>query len=110
MLAFIALFFPSVVSTALYERINNCAMSRRSVLYYYAISNLFINLICLMVKKCLLHTASTSLYAGTDMTPSAALNYMIIAIPMAIIFAFVAATTKKNFKLQKNDENEESKD
>lgn len=101
MLAFISLFFPALITVCIYERLTKTRLCVKSTVYLYAVGNMAINCVCAVVKKYLLETAEFPLTAGWDMTPSAALNYMIIAVPAAILLGFVAVLLKKNVRVTK---------
>ncbi len=101
MLAFTALFFPALITVCIYEHLMKTRLSVKSTVYLYAAGNIAVNCICAFVKKYLFKTADISLLSGWDMTPSAALNYMIIAVPSAILIAFFAVLLKKNVKVTK---------
>ena len=101
MITFICLFFPSVLALALYEKITKCKISVKKSIYLYCIFNIFINGGCFLIKKYILATGDLYLFEGTDMTPSAAFNYLLITIPLAIICALIASLLKKNVKIEK---------
>ncbi len=89
MIAFICLFLPAVLCVWLFEHLHKTSLCRRQWLYRYCADIIFINGVCFAIKRFLLDTGSAafcSLYADT--TPTAALNYLIMAIPTAVIFAF----------------------
>lgn len=101
MLAFIALFFPAFITVCLYGRLEKTRLSLRNTVYLYAASDMAVNCICAFVKKFLFGTADLPLTDGWDMTPSTALNYMIIAVPSAVLLGFIAALLKRNVKVTK---------
>lgn len=97
MIAFICLFFPAVLGVWLFEHLQKATLRRRQWMYRYCANTIFINVICFAVKRFLLDTAAaplSSLYA--DATPSAALNYLIMAIPAAVIVAFLQVVFAKH--------------
>lgn len=89
MLTFISLFFPSIFAVFIFERISRKRLDAHNFFCLFVVNTLAINLICLLVKRFLLGTASLPLTSGWDMTPSTALNYWIIALPAAICIAFL---------------------
>lgn len=101
MLAFTALFFPALITVCFYERLTKAKLSVKNTVYLYAVGNMGINCICAFLKKFLFKTADLPLTVGWDMTPSAALNYMIIAVPAAVLLGFIAVLLKKNVKVTK---------
>ena len=100
MIAFICLFIPAVLAVWLFESLSKTSLSRKQWLYRYCANNLFINLLCFAVKKILLDTAGStffSLYADT--TPAAALNYILMAVPVAVVLVFVQVLLSKYVKV-----------
>lgn len=90
MVKFICLFLPAVLSVWLYEHLNKTGLKGRKWGYFYAMDLIVINGLCFAAKRYLLHTATYPLTDGTsDMIPSAALNYLIMSIPLAVITALV---------------------
>lgn len=103
MLCFISLFFPAIISVCICDRLYGGKMRKRSCIYLYAASNVAVNIICAVFKRFLFETADAELvtYLG-DMTPSIMLNYMIIAVPTAVIVGCIAALLgKKGIKVTK---------
>lgn len=104
MLAFISLFLPAVFAVGVYEWTLKTKISLRYAVYLYAVQNMAINAFCFAVKKFWLGTADGPMLIDGDMTPSTALNYLILAVPMALIVAFVCALVTKTVKVTKEDE------
>ncbi len=101
MIAFIVLFFPAVLATAIYEGLKKTSLGRKQWLYRYCANVLFINLFCFLVKLAVLGTADAPLYtASMDITPHAAVNYLVMAIPAAVIFSFLQVLAKKHTKTE----------
>ena len=97
MIAFICLFFPAVLGVWFFEHLRKAPLSGKHWLYRYCANVLIINCICFAVKRFFLNTgfdSFCSLYADT--TPSAALNYLIMAIPSALIVPFVQVFFSKH--------------
>ena len=106
MIAFICLFCPAVVTVWIYESIGNADLTPKKWLYRYCLSNLLVNLSCFGVKRCILQTASAPLYTlAADTAPVAALNYLIMAIPVAVILAFVQVLLTKHGKITVENKN-----
>ena len=104
MIAFICLFFPAVLSVWLFERTGKRDLSKKNRLYLFCSNTMFINLLCFVIKRFVLGTAGEPLYSlATDMTPSAAGNYLIMAIPCAVVLGFVEICVRKNVKLTVED-------
>lgn len=90
MIAFICLFFPSVSSVWLYESLTKSRLERRRWLYLYTVDVMLVNLFCFLVKRFVLQTGGEAFFSlFTDTTPAAAANYLIMAIPAALILAAV---------------------
>ena len=105
MIALICLFFPAVLGVGMFERWQKTNLTRKQWLYRFCANALFINCICFCVKRFLLNTAAEPLYTlYADVTPSAALNYMIIAVPTAALFAFLQVAFAKTAKITVEDD------
>lgn len=107
MLTFISLFFPAVFALGVYEWTLKTKLSLRRAVYLYAVQNMAINGFCFAVKKFWLATGDGPMTLGEDMTPGTALNYLILAVPAAMIAAFICALVTKTVKVTKEDENKE---
>lgn len=100
MIAFICLFLPAVLCVWLFEHLCKTSLCRKQWLYRYCADVIFINAVCFAIKRFLLDTDAA--YFGsfyTDATPSAGLNYLIMAVPTAIIFAFLQIVFVKHATL-----------
>lgn len=99
MIAFMLLFFPAVLATAIYEGLKKTSLDRKQWLYRYCANVLLINLFCFLVKLIVLGTADAPLYTlSQDITPHAALNYLVMAIPAAVVFSFLQVLVNKKVK------------
>lgn len=107
MLAFISLFFPAVFSLGVYEWTLKTKLSLRRAIYLYAVQNMAINAFCFAVKKFWLETADGPMLIDGDMTPGTALNYLVLAVPAAMIVAFICALVTKTVKVTKEDEKQD---
>ena len=88
MITFICLFFPGILSVWLYEKVSAKQLTTKQWFYFYTTAVLFVNLFCFLVKRFLLGTGSMHMFnLYEDITPSAASNYMIMAIPAAMVWA-----------------------
>lgn len=110
MLWFISLFFPAVLSVALVDHMRKNKLSVRGLIYCYATANLFINVACILIKMGLFQIAITSTSVSADMTLQMAADYLIFAIPLAVVFAFIAALLENKNILVKKSNNEENKE
>ena len=105
MVAFICLFFPAVLAVGIFEHLRKGPLSRRKWLYRYCTDVALINGICFAVKRYLLDTAADPFASAVaDLTPSAALNYLIMAIPTAIILAVMQALAAKHVTVTVEEE------
>lgn len=109
MITFIMLFFPAAMSMWLYEHVTKTDLSVKNWLSMYAVHNLLINFVCLMIMRLVTNQAGEYLY-GRDIgiSPYVATNYMIKAIPVAIIVGVLAILLHKTVKVEL-EENEDAK-
>ena len=104
MLKFICLFLPALLAMWLYEHLSKNRLQPKSWAYRYALDVLLINGICFAVKHYILHTATAPLTdLGGDMLPSAALNYLIMSIPLAVIIGVIQVFCAKHTTLTAED-------
>ena len=104
----ICLFFPAVLCVCIYEKLSKGTLSPRRWLYTFALDTVCINLFCFAVKSYILGSGGQPLRPdGINMTPHAALNYLIITVPAAVLLAVAAAFFSKNVsvKIEENGEN-----
>ena len=85
---------------------------KKAVLLFFS-NTIFINMICLCIKRFLLNTADAPLAnIGADMIPNVALNYLIMAVPCAWVIAVIESLLKKYVKIEvegkENNEKEEN--
>lgn len=109
MIAFICLFFPAVVSVWLFEHLSKSELTRKKWLYRYCTNVVFINLLCFLIKRVFLGTAGSSLYDTSDMTPAAALNYLVMSIVFAVGIAFISVLASKHAKLEVEDDSNDQR-
>ncbi len=101
MIAFMILFFPAVVAIGIYEAVSKLQLSRKQWLIRYCTNALLINLACFGIKAVVLNTAAAPLYTFyTDATPIIAANYLVMAIPCAIVLGFVQVLLGKAVKVE----------
>ena len=111
MIGFICLFFPAVLAVYLYEMIMGNRLDRHTFWGMYCFDVIAINMFCFAVKRFVLGTASEvmlSLY--TDMTPVAAMNYLIIAMVGVVAVSIFCVFAAGNIKISREVENETEKD
>lgn len=111
MITFICLFFPAVLSVWLYEKLKKAELSPKKWAYRYALNTVLINFACFLTKSVVLNTAALPLYtADVDMYPSAALNYLIMALVAMVVITFVEIFTEKSAKITIEDEADAEKE
>lgn len=104
MVAFIVYFFPAVASVWFFERLRKTTLDKKAWLYRFAWNTMLINGICFTVKKWFLHTATVSMSSfSADMTPDIACNYLIMAIPLAVVIAVAEAFLTKHATIELED-------
>lgn len=105
MVSFICLFFPAVVALWLFEKVNHYHFNLKKMLYNYCIFNLCINGICFFIKEYLLNTGMYTLTGSMkDMSVTAAFHYLVMAIPLSIIFPLIATVLSRNIKITKESQ------
>lgn len=110
MITFICLFFPAVLSVFAYEGLNRRELKKKQWFYLYVTDVLFVNLGCFFIKTLVLGTGGNPIFdLYTDMVPSGAMNYMIMAIPLAAMLAVVESLLQKSLKftIEENDDAED---
>ena len=108
LIEFICLFFPAVLCVCIYEKLNKVTLNRRRWLCHFVLDALFINLFCFAVKSFVLDSGCQPLRPdGVNMTPFAAMNYLIITIPAAIVLAVVTSFLFKNVKIEIEEDGNE---
>ena len=97
----ICLFFPALLCVCIYEKLSKVTLNIRHWLYAFALDTLCINLFCFAVNSCILGSGGQPLRPdGINMTPHAALNYLIITVPAAVLLAVAAAFFSKNVSVK----------
>lgn len=108
MIAFICLFFPSVLCVWIYEMLIKKSLSRRQLIYRFCFNTLIINGICFAVKAFLLSTGAEPIFTlYSDMTPNVAVRYLIMALPISIVLGLIEIFLTKNVKVTVSDEKED---
>ena len=110
MITFICLFFPAVLSVFAYEKLNRRELNKKHWIYLYATNVLFINLGCFFIKSMVLGTGGNPIFdLYNDMPPSGAMNYLIMAIPLAVVMAVVEVLLEKSLKFTIEEINHDKK-
>ena len=101
MISLIVYFFPAVASVWFFERLSKTTLTGRNWFCRFAWNTVLINGICFAVKKWVLNTADvilSSLYQ--DMTPAIAINYLVMAVPLAVGIAIVQVFLSRHVRVQ----------
>lgn len=107
MITFIVLFLPAVLAVWIWETVSKTQLSKKKWLYLLSLNIMLVNLACFAIKKWILHTAANVLSGlAADMTPSVALNYLIMAIPVAIGLALVENFVFRHIRLRVEEDRE----
>jgi len=100
MIQFICLFMPAVLTLWLYEHLTKTNLKGKGWAYRYVLNVLLINGLCFGVKHYILHTGVYPLaQPPADMLPSAAINYLIMSIPLAVVLSLVQVFLHKHIQL-----------
>ena len=113
MITFIVLFLPAVLSVWLWEVFSKTRLCKRNWVYLLSLNILLVNFGCFAVKKWILYTANNVMASlMADMTPSVAVNYLIMAIPAAVALALVEriAYSKIQLRVEGDDKNASEKE
>lgn len=97
MVAFIALFFPAVLSVWIWDAVSKAPVCNRRCLYLYSLNVMLINLGCFAIKRWILHSGE---YPLGDMTPTSAINYIIAAVFLSVVLALVEIVLYKRVRIQ----------
>lgn len=97
MIALICLFLPAVFALWLFEHIRKTALTRRQWFYRYCTNVLFINLATFAFRLFVLDKGYSPF--GTlldDFSCVDGMHYLIVAVPVAIILAFLQILFSKH--------------
>lgn len=101
MLKFICLFFPAVISVFIFDKLQKKPLQLRKIIYLYATNTVIINLLCILIKKLFLGTADNPISAaGMDMIPGVAFNYLIMAVPFAVLISVIETILARNINIK----------
>lgn len=99
MIAFLCIFFPAVIAVWLLEALDRRHLDRRTWLYRYCGYALAINFLCFAIKKLVFQNAMYPLYElATDMIPSTAVNYLLMALPIAVGLVIAEVMIRRVFR------------
>lgn len=110
MIAFICLFFPAVISVWIFELLTKNQLSIKKCIYRFCLNSILINFLCFFIKKVFFNTATYPLYYAPDMLPATAINYLIIAVPLAILIVLSEVLFSKHIKISVEENNDETKE
>ena len=105
MLEFLCLFFPAVLGTALTEKLLQKRFPGKETVYLFSLECLCVYFFVFLLKRFLFHSAIVPLNPQEGMTISAAMNYLIVALPAVPVFASLTALVlkKADLGLEKNN-------
>lgn len=107
MVAFICLIFPPILAVWFYEILTKQSLNPKKWVYRFALNAVAINFVIFMVKKFILKTGMAPMYSATqDMTPDAAFNFLIMALPIAAVLVAIQVLFSKKAKLTIEEEDE----
>ena len=110
MITFICLFFPAVLSVFAYESLRRENLHIKKWIYLYVTDVLFINFACFFLKTVVLGTGGYPIFdLYNDLQPSSAMNYLIMAVPLAMVLSVVEALLARSLKFTVEDEDHEAK-
>lgn len=99
MIAFFCLFFPAILSVCIYEKLIKEDLNIKKWIYLYTLNTMLINLVCFSFKTVVLQTGEYPFFElYYDMLPVAAMKYLFLAIPSAIMFAVGEVLLKKSLR------------
>ena len=105
MLSLICIFFPAVLSVWMIEKLSRKELSPKDWFYHFVSNTVWINMICFLVKKVVLGTASATRFGLLDdIDASTALNYLIIALAAAVIVTFASLLLPKWIRFSVEDD------
>ncbi len=108
MLAFICYFFPAIVSVWIFESLTKKPLGIKRCVFHFCANTLFINFLCIGIKRFILNSAGTLIYEGADMLPTVAFNYIVMAmLSGAILVVFEVLLFKKVKITVEEDQHEE---
>ena len=101
MIAMICLFFPAVLAMWIFEYVEKVDLSCKQWGYRYCANVMLINFICFMVKKLVLNSGAEVMWnLQTDMLPSVAANYLIMAVPVAAAAAVIQVLLYRHVEIE----------
>lgn len=108
MLTFICLFFPAVLFVWVFEGLSRKEVSRRKWVYLYSTGVIAVNLMCWLTRRFVFQTAHvTFANVQTGITFAEASEYMILALPFALVLGALAALLSKRVHIQIEDSGDE---
>ena len=107
MVALICYFFPSVVGLWLFESLTKISLNLKQCIFRFCGNALSINFFCFATKKLVFKTALEPMYSHTDITPSVAFNYIIMAVFFAVLLTVFEVLISKKVKISVEDVEDE---
>lgn len=106
MIQFICLFFPSVLSVWIMERIQKRNFNLKEFIYYFILSIIFINLLIFLVIY-IFSDSSIEYLSKETFTLLFSIKYLVLSFSLSLLFPIFFSIVKSNFDFSISiDENE----
>ncbi len=97
--SYICLLCPAVVAFLLYEKLLKKRLDIRDTILLYAVFLLLINTVAAVAMR-FIFKISDSISYTLSVSPTLAIEYIVIASVMAIVWAIILASLTKNFEVE----------
>lgn len=97
--SYICLLCPAVVAFLLYEKLLKKRLNIRDTILLYAVFLLLINTVAAVAMR-FIFKISDSISYTLSVSPTLAIEYIVIAFVMAIVWAIILASLTKNFEVE----------
>ena len=97
--SYICLLCPAVVAFLLYEKLLKKHLDIRDTILLYAVFLLLINTVAAVAMR-FIFKISDSISYTLSVSPTLAIEYIVIAFVMAIVWAIILASLTKNFEVE----------
>lgn len=98
-LEFLAIFMPALVAVGVFDYLNKRSVSRRSILTYFGLFAILINLCAFLVTLFIFD------FPEVDLTGKSLARYLILTLILSVILPFVVNLVKSiiSIEIKKND-------
>ena len=97
--SYICLLCPAVVAFLSYEKLLKKRLNIRDTILLYAVFLLLINTVAAVAMR-FIFKISDSISYTLSVSPTLAIEYIVIAFVMAIVWAIILASLTKNFEVE----------